>query len=97
MKRSGQHQKLLNTSFCFFFRAVRILPNRFLEVVGEHGEFPIEQMRLSTDGNTLASCSHDKKIKFWDVRHFRGSTLSETVPNKTKPKQSTGTDFFEDL
>lgn len=70
-------------------------------VAGEHGEFPIEQMSLSSDGNILASCSHDQKIKFWDVRHFKGAALSEEVPNKsnkTKPKNSTGAEnFFEDL
>jgi WD40 repeat protein len=86
------------TNISFNFRAVGILPNRFLGVVGEHGEFPIEQIHLSPDRNLLASCSHDQKIKFWDVRHFKEAALSEEIPTKTKPTKSTGTEnFFEDL
>lgn len=82
----------------FRFRAVSILPNRFVGVVGEHGEFPIEQIRLSPDKNILASCSHDQKIKFWDVKHFKEMTSSEDIPSTTKSKKSAGTEnFFEDL
>ena len=83
----------------FYCRAVGILPNRFLGVVGEHGEFPIEQIALSPDRNILASCSHDQKIKFWNVGHFREAALNEEIPEKkTKSKKSTGTEnFFEDL
>jgi WD40 repeat protein len=80
-------------------RAVSILPNRFVGVVGEHGEFPIEQISLSPERNILASCSHDQKIKFWNVEHFREAALSEdTSGEKPKSKKSTGTEnFFEDL
>ena len=28
-------------------------------------------MRLSRDGDILASCSHDQSIKFWNVSHLR--------------------------
>ena len=48
-------------------RAVKINPNRILGVVGEHEGFPVERMRLSGDGTLLGSCSHDKRVKFWDV------------------------------
>ncbi|XP_028401663.1 WD repeat-containing protein 55-like [Dendronephthya gigantea] len=79
-------------------RAVSILPNRFVGVVGEHGEFPIEQISLSPDKNILASCSHDQKIKFWDVKHFKEMTSSEDIPKTTKSKKSSETEnFFEDL
>ncbi|EDV20485.1 uncharacterized protein TRIADDRAFT_14661, partial [Trichoplax adhaerens] len=46
-------------------RAVSIHPNRLLGVLGDHGDFPIEKLRVS-NFNLLASCAHDAKIKFWD-------------------------------
>ena len=38
-----------------------------LGLVGAHGEYPIERMRLSNDANTLASASHDHTVKIWDI------------------------------
>jgi len=46
---------------------VNILPNRFVGVVGEHEDFPIEGLSLSHDKKFLASCSHDQKVKFWNI------------------------------
>ena len=45
------------------FRALRILPNRFLGVLGKHHGFPIEKVRASADGEWLASTSHDSTIR----------------------------------
>ena len=38
-----------------------------VSLVGEHGEYSIERMRLTADLNTLASASHDHTVKIWDV------------------------------
>jgi len=48
-------------------RAVSILPNKFVGVVGEHMDCPIERMALSGDGRLLATVSHDTQLKFWDL------------------------------
>ncbi|CAI2175530.1 11210_t:CDS:2 [Funneliformis geosporum] len=40
-------------------RLIGILPNKFLGVIGDHEDFPIECLKLSHDNNLLASCSHD--------------------------------------
>lgn len=48
-------------------RAVNILPNRFLGIVGKHEDFPVENLSLSHDKKYLASCSHDQKVKFWNL------------------------------
>ncbi|XP_074641045.1 WD repeat-containing protein 55-like [Tubulanus polymorphus] len=86
-------------------RAVHILPNRFLGVVGEHNDFPVENLSLSHDEKLLASCAHDGKIKFWNVEDVK----TEIVDTKKKAKKNTKTkslntssaaknsDFFSDL
>ena len=94
----NRHFQYFTNVLLYHCRAVGILPNRFIGVVGEHGEFPIEQIGLSPDGNILASCSHDQKIKFWNVTHFRETALSEEIPEKPKNNKSTEREnFFEDL
>ncbi|XP_062591946.1 WD repeat-containing protein 55-like isoform X3 [Saccostrea cucullata] len=65
-------------------RAVHILPNRFLGVVGEHDEFPVENLSLSHDKKILASCSHDQTIKFWRVDNLK----KEKVNTRKKAKKS---------
>ncbi|EDO47048.1 predicted protein [Nematostella vectensis] len=76
-------------------RAVHILPNRLLGPVGEHADFPIERLRLSRDGNLLASCSHDQTVKFWDIEHLKDTSLA---PGSKKSAESTdASDFFADL
>ena len=79
-------------------RAVHILPNRFLETVGEHSDFPIDRIRLSRDGCLLASCSHDQKIKFWGVGHLKDVVVEPGSKNKPSSTETAGNDdFFADL
>ncbi|XP_045203971.2 LOW QUALITY PROTEIN: WD repeat-containing protein 55-like [Mercenaria mercenaria] len=84
-------------------RAVNILPNRFLGVVGEHpGDFPVENLSLSRDKHWLASCSHDQKIKFWNVDSIKDETVDvksrAKKGNKSKfLKSSDKGDFFADM
>ena len=51
-------------------RIVSLLPNRLLGLVGEHGDFPIEQIRMSFNKSLLASCSHDSRVKFWNIDYL---------------------------
>lgn len=67
-----------------FSRAVNILPNRFIGVIGQHGDFPVENLTLSRDKNTLASCSHDQTIKLWNVANI----ANEIVNPKRKAKRT---------
>ena len=48
-------------------RYAAVQPTKLHGVVGEHGEFPIERIQYSRDKKFLASCSHDKLVKFWDI------------------------------
>ncbi|KAJ3155812.1 WD domain repeat-containing protein 55 [Geranomyces variabilis] len=48
-------------------RAIGILPNKLIGTIGEHGEMPIESIRLARDGELVGSCSHDATVRFWSV------------------------------
>lgn len=84
-------------------RAVNILPNRIIGVVGQHSDSTVENLATSRDGTLLASCSDDATIQFWDIQYL----LEEKVSDKHKAKRSAKTkqlkssnrrdDFFADL
>lgn len=42
-------------------------PLSSVDVVGDHGDFPVECLDLSPSGTVVASASHDSRIRFWDV------------------------------
>ncbi|GJN22437.1 hypothetical protein PR202_gb09997 [Eleusine coracana subsp. coracana] len=48
-------------------RLVGILPNRIIQPLAEHSEYPIEALALSSDRKYLGSISHDKILKLWDL------------------------------
>ena len=89
----------LITVLVFSCRAVSIAPNQFLHVVGEHDNFPVENLSLSHCGKYVASCSHDEKVKFWDVSDLQ--TIELDAKAKSKSLKSTAkaerSDFFADL
>ncbi|KAK7096699.1 WD repeat-containing protein 55-like [Littorina saxatilis] len=79
-------------------RAVNILPNRFIGVVGEH-EFDVEGLALSHDRQVLLSCSHDQCVKFWSVSDVGKEKINASKKalsaNKSKKLGTTKqTDFF---
>ncbi|CAH1777728.1 unnamed protein product, partial [Owenia fusiformis] len=67
-------------------RAVNILPNRFLGNVGEHDGFPIESLSQSHDCKYVASCSHDQKIKFWNIEEMDKESEKIDVRKKATKK-----------
>eukprot|EP01114_Cavostelium_apophysatum_P019492 TRINITY_DN6300_c0_g1_i2.p1 TRINITY_DN6300_c0_g1~~TRINITY_DN6300_c0_g1_i2.p1 ORF type:complete len:396 (-),score=111.35 TRINITY_DN6300_c0_g1_i2:82-1269(-) len=48
-------------------RVVTVNPNKFIGVIGDHQDFPVEHMKLSRDKRFLASTSHEDVVKFWNV------------------------------
>lgn len=90
-------------SFDGVVRAVNILPNRFLGVIGQHDEFPVENLSLSRCRSLLASCSHDQTVKFWNVSDVDKETIDTTKrakkASKTKAlnKAMAQDEFFADL
>ncbi|XP_072170807.1 WD repeat-containing protein 55-like isoform X2 [Diadema setosum] len=56
-------------------RAVHVLPNRFLGIVGDHNDLPVESMAVSFDSAYLASCALEEKIRFWGVEHLKKTSV----------------------
>ena len=48
-------------------RLVSIQPNKFIGILGDHDDMPIERLAFSRDKKWLASCSHDSSVKFWNA------------------------------
>ena len=87
-----------------FSRACHIMPNRFLGIVGNHDDFPVQAMCLSSDGTCCASISHDEHVKFWSVEKIRNvevdaqsKSKNKTLKNKALNKSGKSDNFFGDL
>lgn len=85
-------------------RACHILPNRFLGVVGNHDDFPIQRLTLSSDKNVCASLCHDQCVKFWNVENLKTKNIdaqskskNKTLKNKKLTAKGKSENFFADL
>jgi WD40 repeat protein len=74
---SIDHDTIVTGSSDGLIRVVGIHPNKMLGIVGEHGEYPIENMALSHDNRFLTTSSHDHCIKFWNVAYLFESDEGE--------------------
>ncbi|KAI8030711.1 WD repeat-containing protein 55 [Camellia lanceoleosa] len=57
---------------------VGILPNRIIQPIAEHSEYPVERLAFSHDKKFLGSISHDHTLKLWDMDNLllsSGSTI----------------------
>ncbi|CAK8530429.1 unnamed protein product [Lathyrus sativus] len=46
---------------------VGILPNRIIQPIAEHSEYPVERLAFSHDRKFLGSIGHDQMLKLWDL------------------------------
>ncbi|KAF3447672.1 hypothetical protein FNV43_RR08375 [Rhamnella rubrinervis] len=46
---------------------VGILPNRIIQPIAEHSEYPIERLAFSYNKKYLGSIAHDQMLKIWDL------------------------------
>ncbi|XP_071926777.1 WD repeat-containing protein 55-like isoform X4 [Coffea arabica] len=46
---------------------VGILPNKIIQPIAEHSEYPIERLAFSYDRKFLGSISHDQILKLWNL------------------------------
>ncbi|XP_047334703.1 WD repeat-containing protein 55 [Impatiens glandulifera] len=44
---------------------IGVLPNRIIQPIAEHSEYPVERLAFSHDKSYLGSISHDKTLKLW--------------------------------
>ncbi|XVF61005.1 hypothetical protein PTKIN_Ptkin08bG0093400 [Pterospermum kingtungense] len=57
---------------------VGILPNRIIQPIAEHSEYPVEGLAFSHDRRFLGSISHDQTLKLWDLNDIlQGSENTE--------------------
>ncbi|KAF5752465.1 WD repeat-containing protein 55 [Tripterygium wilfordii] len=66
---------------------VGILPNRIIQPIAVHSEYPIEGLAFSHDRKFLGSISHDQTLKLWDLDNIlQGS--GRTVKSQAGPADS---------
>lgn len=63
-------------------RAVQIFPTKFLGVLADHGEFPIERIKLDRNSKWLGSASHDEMLKLTDVEDALEESEDEGADGK---------------
>ncbi|XP_030373933.1 WD repeat-containing protein 55 homolog [Scaptodrosophila lebanonensis] len=86
--------------------ACHIAPYRNLGVVGQHN-MPIEALDINTNGELLASSSHNNDVRFWNVKYFedfgdikyneKHNTYKEKHHNLPSSKCTNASDFFAEL
>lgn len=84
---------------------MHLVPGRVLGVVGQHS-LAVEAMDISSDGELIATSSHDDEICFWNIKFFEDF---DDIKYNQKPTKGTANhnlkssryenrgDFFTDL
>ncbi|XP_042060487.1 WD repeat-containing protein 55-like [Salvia splendens] len=60
-------ERLITGSENGIISLVGILPNRIIQPIAEHSEYPVERLAFSHDKKFLGSISHDQTLKLWDL------------------------------
>ncbi|CAA2972869.1 WD repeat-containing 55 [Olea europaea subsp. europaea] len=59
---------------------IGILPNRIIQPIAEHSEYPVERLAFSHDRKFLGSISHDQTLKLWDMEDLlQGSVRNNSA------------------
>ncbi|CAA2967245.1 WD repeat-containing 55 [Olea europaea subsp. europaea] len=59
---------------------VGILPNRIIQPIAAHSEYPVECLAFSHDTKFLGSISHDQTLKLWDLEDLvQGSVQNHSA------------------
>ncbi|GMH23996.1 hypothetical protein Nepgr_025839 [Nepenthes gracilis] len=59
--------RVVTGSYNGLISLVNILPNRILQPIAEHSEYPVERLAFSHDKKVLGSISHDQMLKMWNT------------------------------
>lgn len=59
--------RLITGSETGLISLVGILPNRVIQPIAEHSEYPVEGLAFSHDKKFLGSIAHDQMLKLWDM------------------------------
>ncbi|KAF5766767.1 putative transcription factor WD40-like family [Helianthus annuus] len=71
---------------------VGILPNRVIQPIAEHSEYPVERLAFSHDRKFLGSISHDSILKMWDI-----DSLLQGSGKKVEGKSGSDSDDDDDM
>ncbi|KAF5480264.1 hypothetical protein F2P56_001027 [Juglans regia] len=66
---------------------VGILPNRIIQPIAEHSEYPVERLAFSHDRKFLGSIAHDQMLKLWDLDDIL-QTSGKTPTSQAAEKDS---------
>lgn len=69
---------------------VGILPNRIIQPIAEHSDYPVERLAFSYDKKLLGSISHDNVLKLWDMDELLQG--SSTVTRNETAASDSGSD-----
>ncbi|KAL6145282.1 hypothetical protein ACLB2K_055970 [Fragaria x ananassa] len=59
--------RLIAASETGLISLVGILPNRIIQPIAEHSDYPVERLAFSHDKKFLGSIAHDQLLKLWDM------------------------------
>lgn len=81
---------------------VGILPNKIIQPIAEHSEYPVERLAFSHDKKLLGSISHDNMLKLWDMDGLlQGSSTvtrnDSTASDSDSDNDNDGMDVDSDL
>lgn len=86
-------------------RAMHLVPGRVLGIVGQHS-LGVEAIDICSDGEYIASSSHDNDVRFWNIKYFEDfndikynekqnkKAAKHNLPSSLHANRS---DFFADL
>ncbi|XP_022774720.1 WD repeat-containing protein 55 isoform X1 [Durio zibethinus] len=74
---------------------VGILPNRIIQPIAEHSDYPVEGLAFSHDRRFLGSISHDQMLKLWDLNDILQGA-ENTVNDKVAMSDSDSDDMEVD-
>lgn len=79
-------------------RAVQLLPNALLGVLGSHEGFPVEALGWSAGRKMVGSLSHDEYIRLWDGSFLKDDNDDEdNLEDDESDKKKDDSDEWEDL
>ncbi|KAJ4811229.1 WD repeat-containing protein 55 [Rhynchospora pubera] len=87
--------RLISGSYDGVIRLVGILPNKIIQPLAEHSEFPIERLAFSSDRQFIGSISHDQMLKLWDLEELL-NTPQENNQEENEAVQADSDDDDDD-
>ncbi|KNA16466.1 hypothetical protein SOVF_088990 [Spinacia oleracea] len=75
---------------------VGILPNRIIQPIAEHSEYPVERLAFSHDKKLLGSISHDNMLKLWDMDELLQGSSTVTRNNTAASESDSDSDNDND-